>query len=292
MNDDARTEGQPAIKIPMQNIIDAVGDGISIQDTQFRILYQNQSHKALMGDHVGEYCYKAYERREQVCEGCHLVQSFRDGKIHRTVQRRVKDKGKFYFEIISSPVKDEKGGIIACIESVRDVTERRLIEEKLHDMTMRDDLTGLYNRRGFFAMADQQLKFAKRMNKRMLVFSADLDNLKVINDTLGHKEGDLALIEAANIMKETFRESDIVARIGGDEFVILQLEDHANNSELLTQRLQNNFSRHNAQSDKPYELSISTGISHYDPASLFSIDELLVQADKEMYEQKKLKRTF
>ena len=292
MNDDARTEGQPAIKIPMQNIIDAVGDGISIQDTQFRILYQNQIHKALMGDHIGEYCYKAYERREQVCEGCHLAQSFRDGKIHRAVQRRVKDKGKFYFEIISSPVKDEKGDIIAGIESVRDVTERRLIEEKLHDMTMRDDLTGLYNRRGFFAMTDQQMKFAKRMNRRMLVFSADLDNLKVINDTFGHKEGDSALIETANIVKETFRESDIVARIGGDEFVILQLEDHVNNSEILIQRLQNNFGRHNAKSDKPYELSISTGISHYDPVSLCSIDELLVQADKEMYEQKKLKRTF
>jgi diguanylate cyclase (GGDEF)-like protein/PAS domain S-box-containing protein len=274
MNDDTRTKGQPAIKIPMQNIIDAVGDGISIQDTQFRILYQNQIHRALMGDHIGEYCYKAYERREQVCEGCHLAQSFRDGKIHRAVQRRVKEKGKFYFEIISSPVKDEKGEIIAGIESVRDVTERRLIEEKLHDMTMRDDLTGLYNRRGFFAMADQQLKFANRMNRRMLVFSADLDNLKVINDTFGHKEGDLALVETANIVKKTFRESDIVARIGGDEFVILQLEDHVNNSEMMTQRLQNNFSRHNAKSDKPYELSISTGISHYDPASLCSMDEL------------------
>ena len=139
-------------------------------------------------------------------------------------------------------------------------------------------------------MADQQLKFAKRMNRRMLVFSADLDNLKRINDTFGHKEGDLALTEAAGIIKETFRESDIVARIGGDEFVILQMEDHRNNSEILTRRLENNFSKRNANSDKTYSLSISTGISYYDPASLYSIDELLIQADKVLYAEKKLKR--
>ena len=290
MKDNVRTEGQLASNISMQDIVEHVGDGISIQDMQFRILYQNQLHKALVGDHLGEYCYKAYKRRDQVCEGCHLAQAFIDGKIHRTVESRVTDDGKFYYEIIASPVKDKQGNIIAGIESLRDVTERRLIEEKLHALTMRDDLTGIYNRRGFFAMADQQLKFAKRMNRRMLVFSADLDNLKVINDTFGHKEGDLALTEAAGIIKETFRESDIVARIGGDEFVILQMEDHSNNSEILTRRLENNFSKRNADSDKPYSLSLSTGISYYEPSSLYSIDELLIQADKVLYAEKKLKR--
>lgn len=290
MKDNVSTEGQPAGNISMQDIVEHVGDGISIQDTEFRILYQNRAHKALLGDHSGEYCYKAFQGREQVCEGCHLVQAFRDGKTHRTVESRVTDDGKFYYEIVASPVRDNKGNIIAGIESVRDVTERRLIEEKLHALTMRDDLTGLYNRRGFFAMADQQLKFAKRMNRRMLVFSADLDNLKGINDTFGHKEGDLALTEAAGIIKETFRESDIVARIGGDEFVILQMEDHRNNSEILTGRLENNFSKRNADSDKPYSLSISTGISYYEPFSLYSIDELLIQADKVLYAEKKQKR--
>jgi diguanylate cyclase (GGDEF)-like protein/PAS domain S-box-containing protein len=290
MKDNVRPEGQPASNISMQDIVEQVGDGISIQDTQFRILYQNQQHKALFGGHLGEYCYKAYQRREQVCEGCQLAQAFSDGKIHRTVESRVTDDGKFYYEIVASPVKDNNGNIIAGIESARDVTERRLIEEKLHALTMRDDLTGLYNRRGFFAMADQQLKFARRMNRRMLVFSADLDNLKGINDTFGHKEGDLALTEAAGIIKETFRESDIVARIGGDEFVILQMEDHHNNSEILTRRLENNFIKRNADSDKSYPLSVSTGISYYEPSSLHSIDELLIQADKVLYAEKKLKR--
>ncbi|MDH4231132.1 MAG: GGDEF domain-containing protein [Nitrospirota bacterium] len=291
MKTDARSEKKPPIILSMQDIIDVVGDGISVQDTQFRILYQNHIHKALEGDHVGEYCYKAYERREQVCDRCHLARSFHDGKIHRTVQSRVTDEGKFYYEIIASPVRDETGTIIAGIESVRDVTERKLMEEKLHDMSMRDDLTGLYNRRGFFTLAEQQIKMARRMKKRILVFSADLDNLKLINDTFGHKEGDFALIEAAGIIKQTVRESDIVARIGGDEFVILQLEDHAGNSEVLTQRLQNNFSRYNVNSDKPFALSVSTGISHCEPASLCSIDELLLQADKVLYEEKRSKRT-
>ena len=112
-------------------IIAAVGDGISIQDINYKILYQNQHSKDMVGDHEGEYCYKAYQCEDQVCEGCHLAMSFEDGGIHKKEQSRVTDEGILYYEIIVSPLRDSTGKIVAGIEAVRDITMRRQMEEKL-----------------------------------------------------------------------------------------------------------------------------------------------------------------
>lgn len=107
--------------------------------------------------------------------------------------------------------------LIARIEHAR-------MHERLHTISLHDDLTGLYNRRGFFTLAEHLLKLAKRQQEGLFMLYADLDDLKKINDTLGHQKGDWALIDTANLLKETFRESDIIARIGGDEFVVMPIE--------------------------------------------------------------------
>jgi PAS domain S-box-containing protein len=112
-------------------IIAGIGEGISIQDTDFKILYQNQVHKDIIGDHVGDYCYRAYERNDSVCEGCPVAMTFEDGEIH-TVERRVDlDDRILYVEITASPLKDASGKIIRGIEVVRDITERKTAEDKL-----------------------------------------------------------------------------------------------------------------------------------------------------------------
>jgi len=112
-------------------IIAAVGEGISIQDIDYRILYQNQHSKDMVGDHEGEFCYRAYQCEDQVCEGCHLAMSFEDGGIHKKEQLRVTDEGILHYEIIASPLRDSTGKIVAGIEAVRDITLRKQIEEKL-----------------------------------------------------------------------------------------------------------------------------------------------------------------
>jgi len=112
-------------------ILGAIGEGISIQDTNYMILYQNQLHKEMVGDHIGECCYKAFQNREQVCEGCHLAMAFKDGKTHKKDQQIATDKGTVYLEITASPLTDLSGKLIAGIDVVRDVSERRLMEEKL-----------------------------------------------------------------------------------------------------------------------------------------------------------------
>ena len=114
-----------------QEILEAVGDGISIQDTDFKVLYQNQVHKSLIGNHLGEYCYEAYEQREKTCEGCPLAMVFDDGKIHATERSAPTDKGMVHVEITASPLKDSTGKIIAGVEVVRDIMERKHTQEAL-----------------------------------------------------------------------------------------------------------------------------------------------------------------
>jgi diguanylate cyclase (GGDEF)-like protein len=164
-----------------------------------------------------------------------------------------------------------------------------LQQEKLRVLSITDELTGLLNRRGFFSLAEQQLKMARRKDKGGHIMYVDIDGMKDINDTLGHQEGDLALIDTAHLLRTTFRNSDIIARIGGDEFVVIPVESDDPNLENITARLQKNVDRHNKSRQRKYTLSLSFGISRYAPGSGESLDKLLTLADKLMLEQKKLK---
>ncbi len=162
-------------------------------------------------------------------------------------------------------------------------------EEALLALSLIDELTGLYNRRRFFVLTEQYLKLSVRTKKKLLLLFIDMDNLKWINDHHGHNEGDQALIDLANILKKTFRESDIVARIGGDEFVVLS-ESTDESGEILITRLHENLKDHNAKRSRCYTLSISVGTTQFDPEYPISIDELLSKADASMYVEKRTKR--
>jgi diguanylate cyclase (GGDEF)-like protein/PAS domain S-box-containing protein len=183
-----------------------------------------------------------------------------------------------------------KGRIQSIVCVAQDITERKQAEEALRSLSHMDELTGLFNRRQFFALAEQQLKIAIRTKKKLLLLFIDVDGLKRINDNHGHMEGDLALIDIANILKGTFRESDITARIGGDEFVVLAVKNTDVNGEIPTTRLQNNLGEHNAKGSRGYQLSISVGTTQFDPEQPLSVDELLARADVLMYEQKRGKQ--
>lgn len=163
------------------------------------------------------------------------------------------------------------------------------MQEKLRTLSITDELTGLPNRRGFFAFAAQQMKMVSRTKRDLALLFADLDNLKAINDTGGHQEGDAALAVAADIFRRTFRESDIIARMGGDEFAILLIDAPEKKFSAINDRLQKNIEAHNAGRNGSVALSISIGMAVYDHDRPSSLDELLKQADARMYEQKQRK---
>ena len=181
-------------------------------------------------------------------------------------------------------------GTRKSVVSLLDITKRKKMEEALRSVSLRDDLTGLHNRRGFFLLAAQQLKLALRSYRAAVLIFADLDRMKWINDKFGHLAGDRALRDVAQIFNSTFRESDVTGRIGGDEFVALALETVGSNGESIIKRLQANLSEHNRQRSQPIEISLSVGVSHYDPDEPFSIEELIDKADETMYQQKITKK--
>ncbi|HOP85809.1 MAG TPA: diguanylate cyclase [Syntrophorhabdaceae bacterium] len=173
--------------------------------------------------------------------------------------------------------------------SCEDISEQKRLEEHLKSMSITDELTGLYNRRGFITLAEQQIKIADRTKKGVLLFFIDMDKMKQINDLLGHKSGDMALKETATVLKEVFRESDIIARIGGDEFAVLALDATTATRDILVTRLDNTLYRYNKKQGRQFELSLSIGIAYYDPNDPISLDELMSIADNMMYEEKRKK---
>ena len=194
------------------------------------------------------------------------------------------------FERYSKPQRVD-GKSIGRVWNFRDVTQRKQGEEILRTLSLVDDLTGLYNRRGFLTLAEQELKLANRLKRGMFLLFADLDDLKGINDNYGHQEGDRALIAVANVTKETYRDPDIIARIGGDEFVVLAIEGTSESSaENLRIRLNRNLGLLNARRVPSYQLSLSMGVVRYDPDQPTSVEDLIAEADKRMYEEKGWKR--
>ena len=168
--------------------------------------------------------------------------------------------------------------------------ERARAEEQLRQLSLTDELTGLYNRRGFLALAEQQTRVANRDKKPMMVISADLDGLKGINDTFGHKEGDAAIAETSQILRESFRNADLVARVGGDEFAVLLTGGEAEfDREKLDGRLQQIVEKHNKRNDRQYKISVSAGFASFDAAGTDTFEERLHRADTLMYEQKRQK---
>ena len=166
--------------------------------------------------------------------------------------------------------------------------KQSLLDRELQSLALTDDLTCLYNRRAFLALATQQVRHMRRKGEGLLLFFADLDRLKDINDSFGHHEGDLALIRAADALEQTFRDSDIIARWGGDEFAVLALEATCQNQEAMLRRLERSLRKSNADESR-YKLSLSVGVARFDPNDELSVGELIEQADLAMYQEKKRK---
>ena len=158
----------------------------------------------------------------------------------------------------------------------------------LRSLSFMDELTGLYNRRGFVSLAEQRLKLNSRQGVRSTLIFIDVDNLKCINDTFGHREGDAALQQIASLLRECFRQSDILGRLGGDEFCVLLSHTSAAGDLLIRKRLAQLIDRSNENSKRAYALSVSVGA--VDISGSEELEQQIGRADALMYEHKRAKQ--
>jgi diguanylate cyclase (GGDEF)-like protein len=172
--------------------------------------------------------------------------------------------------------------------SLRYSIERHHLQKTLQSLSLIDDLTGLHNRRGFLALAEQHLRVILRKGSAMLVY-LDLDNLKTINDTFGHLEGNRALVVTANMLRACFRQSDILARLGGDEFAVLMTDAGKDSEQQVRKRLQQRVELTNALPPRDLRISFSIGFANVPSIRQPSLEELLQIADERMYDEKRNK---
>ena len=191
-----------------------------------------------------------------------------------------RDGRRVWIRFEGGPAPDRPGVVIGFVQ---DVTATKLVEEELSRLALRDDLTGLANRRAFTTVGEQLLRVAERAGETVLLVYVDLDGMKLINDRDGHAAGDRALRAAADLLRETFREADLVARIGGDEFCVL-LPGQAAEAKAAIDRLREAVA--NPRPDRP-AVALSLGVVEGSPGS--TIEYLIRRADHAMYADKALR---
>jgi diguanylate cyclase (GGDEF)-like protein len=193
---------------------------------------------------------------------------------------RTESRAKLTGDTRNQPVSE------LLMRAVRCAAKQYMLQAELGSLALTDELTGLYNRRGFMALAERQLKLGRRSGRGMLLFVMDVDRLKHINDSFGHFEGDCVLKRTASALEETFRDSDVVARLGGDEFAVLAIEAAGHSEASIRTRFFERLKSVSADQSR-CEISVSLGLARFDPCSHASVGELMMRADKAMYEQKR-----
>jgi two-component system cell cycle response regulator len=180
--------------------------------------------------------------------------------------------------VSKSPYRDATGAIVGLIGIARDITERRQAEEVLQALAMTDELTGLRDRRGFVALADAEIAVARRSGRTAFLVCLDASGMNAVNERYGRAEGDRALCDVAEVLRRTFRESDIAGRLGVHEFAVLMVSDNADAPERLLKRMRQHLEELNRNARRPYELTLRIGLARYDPMAHANFDSLLHEA--------------
>lgn len=273
-----------------EETFDAIPDIVAVIDRQHIIRRANEALAAKTGiardKLIGKYCYRTICGIEKPLSDCPGSMAITTGR--EQIEERYIENLKGHYLISCTNIFACDGSISCFVEVCRDISGQKEMEKKLQEAANTDVLTGLYNRRGFITLAEHRMRVADREKRSLALIYVDFNNLKRINDKFGHEEGDRALADTANLLKKTFRESDVLGRLGGDEFAILLTEPSGQDIEqIIYENIQQNLKSHNEQSGRPYLLSVSVGIAHYNPANPCTLNDLLTTADKLMYRKKR-----
>ncbi len=275
-------------------VFNSVQSAVILIDSQDTVRFFNPAAERIFGYASGEILGEKFHRLMVVEE---MQQAAQDGlaKFWRTGQgpiigksrelvARKKDGRIFPAEVFIARVK--KGDAYWAVGAVLDITDRKVKEEKLLMLATMDGLTGVFNRRHFLLLAEQEVARSKRYNKALFFLMFDLDHFKEINDTFGHETGDQILRNFASICTEGLRRADIFGRMGGEEFAAIVVEAGEDEAIAVAERIRKNFALKSiTRDDTEKNLSVSIGISRLDPVT-GRLESAYAAADKALYEAK------
>jgi len=264
-------------------------------DTNGKYIYASPSIENILGYKpekvLGKHFYDLFhpeDRKELKKAAFELFakkQPFRE-----LINRNVHKNGKTVWLSTSGvPILDEKGNLLGYRGADTDITERKQAEEELRILATTDALTGVLNRGSGLLLFGKQLQLSKRSNSKLSICYLDVDDLKEINDTYGHQEGDEVLRLVSKLSKEILREADIICRLGGDEFLLILPQCSVDKAIVVWERIAKKVVAFNARKTKPYIISLSRGFAEFDSTDEKSVDQLIAIADQDMYKDKHLK---
>ncbi len=258
---------------------------VRIEDST--VLFGNRRCADLFGFDIDELVgqkspnyYVDLEERERI-----LGRVLGEGHVDSEEVRFRRRSGEEFWALLSARVLEFEGAP-ALLAGIIDITEQKRLEERLRDLAMHDELTGLYNRRHFLELAEAEIARVRRTGTPLSLSMLDIDHFKRVNDFFGHAVGDLALKQLATVMRETLRASDVPARIGGEEFVILLTDTSLEGARRMTERLRERVGRAEvpAGHDRAARFTISAGVAELSPGEPF--EALLARADQALYSAK------
>jgi diguanylate cyclase (GGDEF)-like protein/PAS domain S-box-containing protein len=283
----------------LKTILGSIGDGVVAIDEHGKIQLINGTAESLLGwssaESKGQSFLDIFNAfgKEDTTSLKETLDNVVDGEAVGPFQDyflQARDGHEFPINFNAAPIRGEENDVVGAVFTFQDITKQKQLESQLRDMAITDELTGVYNRLGFFTMARQHCDIAHRQGLPVLIFYADLDGMKYINDNYGHKMGDQAIIDTAEILKETFRRADIICRLGGDEFVGLLMPKEGIDETILKDRLDETIARFNIEKGRPFDVAISIGFSCGDCPTQSSLEELLHSADERMYVDKQSRK--
>ena len=284
-------------------IFNSIHDPFSIMDRDYTIMKVNDSYAHIKGrpanDLLGKTCYEALHGRTGVCEECVVEKTFRSSDpCAKEKLVTTPDGSELWMEIYTYPVFDKNGRVSHVIEYARDITDRKMMEEekkhlikKLNYLSTTDSLTGLLNRRALNDILDHEIDRASRYSSDLSLILCDIDRFKLINDTYGHRAGDLALQAISESLKSALRKADVIGRYGGDEFMMILPETSLNGAKSLAEKIR--AAVENTELELPggklNRLSMSLGVASC-CAAVENSDTIVARADTALYASKQAGR--
>ncbi len=254
-----------------------------IVDRNYNVIFANQQARNL--DNTSSNCYRLLFGRESPCEDCQ-IENVINQKINFASEMDFKNNKTF--SVMISSLKNSLNNDLVSIFAM-DISKHKETATRNLYLSYIDPLTEILNRRGFFVHIKGNYEKMKLDGKKLFLFFFDIDKLKIINDTYGHVNGDIAIKNIAKILKSAFRENDLLARFGGDEFVALVTCNSKNNTDQILDRISKKIYDFNSSGTLNFNLSVSCGVSEIKPDQLKEIDKIIHQADQAMYSIKKIK---